>query len=109
MSKGVKEITGQILIYDNNVLTTISGFTALQTVGGDFDINNNGIFNTGVNNVVTTITGFGSFIEPNGITGLIQVYGYSASKLLKFSPVAIKTNMEQASTKVADFTFTTTA
>ena len=94
---GNEEIDAMTIV-NNPKLITIGGFTALETVGGDIKITDNGRNLTGDNNsVVTTIIGFNKFSTvPEGITGHVIINGISATKLLEFKPVAIRTNIEAA-------------
>jgi hypothetical protein len=100
----LRTIGGNFYIYNNNKLKTISGFTALSIVDLNLYINNNGNSNTpDAENVVTTIIGLGSFIVINGIA---SVNGINGTKLLKFDPDTIKTNITTATIGATTFNFT---
>ena len=78
-------------IQNNSALKSISGFTSLNIIAEDLLITDNGSSNTpDFENVVTTITGFGSFTL---IINDTIVNGISGTKLLKFDPDTIKTNI----------------
>jgi len=98
----LRRVHGYFEIFNNVLLTRISGFVNLETVGGYFSIYQNGGNVTPLNNIVLTVSGFGSFTAvPKGITGALTLEGIATDKLLSISQ-AIIDNM----TNIPNFTLT---
>ena len=99
----ITEITGSFDLKNNTVQTEVSGFDCLETIGGDFDIENN--IGRPVN-VITAISGFEKLSSVNGNLKIVanpdlkSITGFSALS----SVGGILFNLNRALSSIPAFT-----
>jgi hypothetical protein len=100
----LERVGSEFNISFNALLTTLSGFGNLETVGYFFQIFDNSSGVPATNNIVLTISGFGSFRttpNPKGITGNLILQGLSETQKISISQ-AIINNMTNINFTLGD-------